>query len=76
MHEEGGRGVLFFIIGQINPAFVGKVNLAQMVFMVIAPGLVIIFHYDNIGRLLGGTERKIGQQVKIDEQPSPSTSTS
>lgn len=66
-------GILFFIIGQINPAFFGRVNLAQLVFMVVVPGLVIVFHYDNIGRLLAGTERKIGQQVKIDDdQPSPS----
>lgn len=67
-------GILFFIIGQFNPAFFGKVTLAQMIFMVVAPALVIIFHYDNIGRLLAGTERKIGQQVKTEEKTSPSTS--
>lgn len=56
-------GVLFFIIGHFNPAFIGTVSFAQMVFMVVGPALVIIFHYDNIGRLLAGTERKIGQKV-------------
>jgi glycerol-3-phosphate acyltransferase PlsY len=58
-------GIIFFVIGQINPAFFGRVNLAQMVFLVVAPGLVILFHYDNIGRLLAGKERKIGQKEAI-----------
>jgi len=63
-------GILFFIIGQLDPTFVGKVSLAQLVFMVVAPALVIAFHYDNIGRLLAGTERKIGQKVKVEEKAS------
>jgi acyl phosphate:glycerol-3-phosphate acyltransferase len=58
-------GIIFFLIGQINPAFFGRVNLAQMVFLVVAPGLVILFHYDNIGRLLTGKERKIGQKEVV-----------
>lgn len=63
-------GVLFFFIGQLDPTFVGKVSLAQLVFMVVGPALVIAFHYDNIGRLLAGTERKIGQKVNIEEKAS------
>ncbi len=63
-------GVLFFIIGRFDPTFIGKVSFAQLVFMVVAPALVIIFHYDNIGRLLAGTERKIGQKV-MPETPAP-----
>lgn len=63
-------GILFFFIGQLNPTFVGKVSLAQLVFMVVGPALVIAFHYDNIGRLLAGTERKIGQKVKVEEKAS------
>lgn len=63
-------GVLFFIIGRFDPTFFGKVSFAQMVFMIVAPALVIIFHYDNIGRLLAGTERKIGQKV-TPETPAP-----
>jgi glycerol-3-phosphate acyltransferase PlsY len=55
-------GVLFFIIG--------PVSLAQMVFMVVGPALIIIFHYDNIGRLLAGTERKFGQKVNAEEHPA------
>jgi len=63
-------GVLFFFIGQLDPAFVGKVSLAQLVFMVVGPALVIALHYDNIGRLLAGTERKIGQKVTVEEKAS------
>jgi acyl phosphate:glycerol-3-phosphate acyltransferase len=63
-------GILFFIIGKLDPAFIGKVSLAQMVFMVVGPALVIIFHYDNIGRLLAGTERKFGQNVNAEEHPA------
>jgi glycerol-3-phosphate acyltransferase PlsY len=53
-------GILFYFLGLSNPAFIGKVSLPQMLFMIIAPTLIIIFHRDNIGRLLSGTERKLG----------------
>jgi glycerol-3-phosphate acyltransferase PlsY len=69
-------GILFFVIGQFNPAFFAKVTLAQLIFMVIAPAIVIIVHYDNIGRLLSGNERKIGQKVTIEEGSSPTNSPS
>ncbi len=63
-------GIVFFFIGQLDPTFVAKVSLAQLVFMVVGPALVIAFHYDNIGRLLAGTERKIGQKVNVEEKAS------
>ncbi len=69
-------GVLFFIIGRFDPTFIGKVSFAQMVFMVVGPVLVILFHYDNIGRLLAGTERKIGQKVNPEEHPPAPDGTS
>jgi len=69
-------GILFFAIGQFNPAFFAKVTLPQLIFMVIAPAIVIIVHYDNIGRLLSGNERKIGQKVNIEEGSSPTNSPS
>ncbi len=69
-------GILFFVIGQLNPAFFAKVTLPQLIFMVIAPAIVIIVHYDNIGRLLSGNERKIGQKVNIEEGSSPTNSPS
>lgn len=53
-------GVLFYILGQLNPTFSARVSLPQMLLMVIAPSLIILFHADNIGRLLAGTERKLG----------------
>ena len=59
-------GIIFFFIGQANPAFFGRVSLAQMVLLVVVPALVIIFHYDNIGRLLAGKERKLGQKEVVD----------
>ena len=63
-------GVLFFIIGHNDPTFIGKVSLPQMVFMIVGPLLIILFHYDNIGRLLAGTERKLGQKADTEENPS------
>ena len=69
-------GIVFYFIGLLNPAFFGKVTLAQMIFMVIGPAIVIIVHYDNIGRLLSGTERKLGQKVAVEEGTSPTNSSS
>jgi len=69
-------GIVFYVIGLINPEFFGKVTLAQLVFMLIGPALVIIVHYDNIGRLLSGTERKLGQKVVLEEGTSPANSSS
>src|SRR5260370_27087511 len=63
-------GILFFIIVKLDPAFIVKVSLAQMVFMVVGPALVIIFHYDNIGRLLAGNERQIWENVKTEKHPA------
>jgi acyl phosphate:glycerol-3-phosphate acyltransferase len=53
-------GIIFYLIGLTNPSFFGHVSLPQMLYMVIAPILIFIFHADNIGRLLKGTERKFG----------------
>ncbi|MBE3558720.1 MAG: glycerol-3-phosphate 1-O-acyltransferase PlsY [Ktedonobacteraceae bacterium] len=68
-------GLAFYFIGQANPAFFGRVTLPQMLFMVVVPALVIILHHDNIGRLLAGRERKLGQKVSTPTgqgQGSPS----
>jgi acyl phosphate:glycerol-3-phosphate acyltransferase len=69
-------GVLFYFIGQYNPAFFGRVTPAQLVFMVVGPAIVIAVHYDNIGRLLSGTERKLGQKVAVEEGASSTKSSS
>lgn len=69
-------GIVFYFVGRVNPSFFGKVTLPQLVFMLIAPALVIIVHYDNIGRLLSGTERKLGQKVVIEEGSSQANNSS
>lgn len=69
-------GLVFFFVNLAVPSFFIHVNIQQLLFLVVGPSLVIIFHYDNIGRLLSGTERKIGQKVQIEEKPAPDTSSS
>jgi glycerol-3-phosphate acyltransferase PlsY len=69
-------GIVFYFVGRFSPEFFGKVTLAQLVFMVIGPAIIIIVHYDNIGRLLSGTERKLGQKVVLDEGTSSANSSS
>jgi acyl phosphate:glycerol-3-phosphate acyltransferase len=54
-------GITFYVIGLAHPGFFGRISLPQMLYMVLAPILVIIFHADNIDRLLKGTERKFGR---------------
>jgi len=65
-------GVIFYLSGLLNPTFALRVSLPDMLFLFIGPGLVILFHYDNIGRLLTGKERKIGQKEVIPSAPQPS----
>jgi glycerol-3-phosphate acyltransferase PlsY len=66
-------GIIFYFVGKAYPAFFGHVSLAQMILLVVVPGLVIIFHYDNIGRLLAGKERKLGQKEVIAPSPNASS---
>ncbi len=61
-------GVVFYFVGLSDPTFFAKVSLPQLAFMLIGPGLVILFHADNIRRLLAGTESKLGQKVSV---PTP-----
>ena len=65
-------GITFYFISQTYPTFFGHTSLAQMILLIVVPGLVILFHYDNIGRLLAGKERKLGQKEVVT--PSPNTS--
>lgn len=59
-------GVFLYVFGLANPHFFAAVSLPTLAYLVIGPCLVILFHHDNIGRLLAGNERKIGQKVKVD----------
>src|SRR5215467_11102590 len=69
-------GIVFYFVGRFSPEFFGKVTLAQLVFMVIGPAIIILVHYDNIGRLLSGTERKLGQKVALEEGTTSRSSSS
>jgi glycerol-3-phosphate acyltransferase PlsY len=63
-------GVLWYVLGRSNPHFFAAVSLPTMLYLVIGPGLVILFHHDNIGRLLSGNERKLGQKAVVDDTTS------
>lgn len=65
-------GVLWFVVGQFSPHFFASVSLPTMLYLVIGPLLVILFHFDNIKRLLAGNERKIGQRVRLDKNETTS----
>lgn len=62
--------ILYFL-----PNLPAHTTLPQTLMIIAVAGLMIIFHRDNIGRLLAGTERKIGQKVvlpsEIAEQNTP-----
>jgi glycerol-3-phosphate acyltransferase PlsY len=60
-------GVILYVVGRANPHFFAAVSLPSLFYLVVGPGLVILFHHDNIGRLIAGGERKIGQKVKTDD---------
>jgi glycerol-3-phosphate acyltransferase PlsY len=51
-------------------AIAGVHPYAYAVFTLIAAALIIVLHRDNIGRLLSGTERKIGQREQMDSAAS------
>lgn len=55
--------ILFYILTLANPAFFAHLSLPQALYMIIAALLVTFFHSDNIGRLVHGTERKIGSKA-------------
>lgn len=69
-------GSLTSLVCGIIFAFLGWVSIPYMIYMIAAPALIIALHYDNIGRLLSGTERKIGQKVKIEETSTSATNAS
>src|SRR5579862_1187416 len=58
-------GIVLYLIGLNNPNSFAHVSLAQLFFMIVVPALIVVFHYDNIGRLLAGKERKIGQKEAV-----------
>lgn len=63
-------GILWYAMGRADPHFFAAIHLPTMLYLVIGPGLVVLFHYDNIGRLLTGHERKLGQKADTDDPAS------
>ncbi len=63
-------GLLGFVVGRTHPQFIGTVSLPTLFYLLACPGLVILFHHDNIKRLFTGTERKIGQKVPLENEAS------
>ncbi len=66
-------GVILYFVSKSYPNFFAHIGLAQMILLIVVPGLVILFHYDNIGRLLTGKERKLGQKEVVTPSPNASS---
>jgi glycerol-3-phosphate acyltransferase PlsY len=69
-------GIIWYFVGLNDPSFFARVNLPSLLYLLIGPALVILFHSDNIGRLFTGKERKIGQKDQLEEHPPSTTTTS
>ncbi len=66
-------GALTIILCGIIFRVLGWVTTPEVIFLVVGPAFVILLHYDNIGRLLAGKERKLGQKEAIpDNATTPS----
>jgi acyl phosphate:glycerol-3-phosphate acyltransferase len=65
-------GVSFYLLGLTSRApFFAHLTLAQVLYLVIAPILITVFHADNIVRLIHGTERKLGGGTSVQAQRRP-----
>ncbi len=58
-------GIIFRVLGWVSTP--------EVIFLIVGPAFVILLHYDNIGRLLAGKERKLGQKEAIPDN-APTTS--
>ncbi len=66
-------GAITILICGIIFRILGWVSLPEMLFLIFGPAFVVLLHYDNIGRLLAGKERKLGQkEVLPDNSTTPS----
>jgi len=60
-------GAFTIIICGIIFRALGWVSIPEMLFLIIGPAFVVLLHYDNIGRLLAGKERKLGQKEVVPD---------
>ncbi len=60
-------GAFTIIICGIIFRIIGWVSIPELLFLIIGPAFVVLLHYDNIGRLLAGKERKLGQKEVIPD---------
>jgi glycerol-3-phosphate acyltransferase PlsY len=61
-------GATFLVCGIIF-GFLHWITLPEAMYLVLGPLFVILLHYDNIGRLLAGKERKLGQKENVAGTP-------
>lgn len=63
-------GIILYVVGRFDPHFFAAVPLPALFYLIVGPGLVVLFHHDNIGRLIAGNERKIGQKAIVEDSAS------
>lgn len=63
-------GILLYTLG---PTFFPQISvtLPQMLYLIVAPILIALFHADNINRLWHGTERRIGSKKTAEDPSNP-----
>jgi glycerol-3-phosphate acyltransferase PlsY len=55
-------GALSVLVAMIPLVALNRIELIYLTYGVLAPGLIVFQHRDNIGRLIAGTERKLGER--------------
>lgn len=60
-----GTGAILVLLTVLNVS-----PVEYLVYALIGAVLIIIMHRDNIGRLVSGTERKIGEKVVVGDSPN------
>ncbi len=58
-------GSALVIILSIAAYLYGAESMPHLAYTIIAATTIIVLHYDNIKRLLAGTERKLGERVPV-----------
>ena len=53
---------LSVLVVMIPLVALNRIELIYLAYGVLAPGLIVFQHRDNIGRLIAGTERKLGER--------------